>query len=96
MRSGASPQTNNPGPGRTNYTNKSMSTIPHSARITGPISYTTSEGKKRKIPLGPCMVEQSGPGAVDIVWGSKGESSAAFSVSEVKSAAEIGHLLLLD
>jgi len=42
------------------------------------------------------MVEQSGPGAVDIVWGSKGESSAAFSVSEVKSAAEIGHLLLLD
>lgn len=73
-----------------------MTTVPHSARITGPISYTTSEGKKRKIPLGPCMVEQSGASAVDIVWGSNGENSAAFSVNEVKSAAELGHLLLLD
>lgn len=73
-----------------------MTTFNHSARITGPIAYTTSEGKTRKIPLGPCMVEQSGASDVDIVWGSQGQSSAAFSVMEVKSAAALGHLLLLD
>ena len=73
-----------------------MTTFNHSARITGPIAYTTSEGKTKKIPLGPCMLEQSGASDVDIVWGSKGESSAAFTVQEMKSATELGHLLLLD
>jgi len=73
-----------------------MTAISHRARITGPVSYTTSEGKVHEIPVGPCMVEQVGARAAEIVWGSKGENSAALSVDEVKVAADLGNLLVPD
>ena len=73
-----------------------MNTAPHSARITGPITYAAAGGTTLTIPLGPCLVEQFGTRTVDIVWGSEGEHSVGLSVEEALSATELGHLLLLD
>jgi hypothetical protein len=75
---------------------RAMPAIPHSARITGPVSYTTASGSKRTIPLGPCLLEKLDALRVDVVWGTKGQSSTALSVDEVKAAAQHGHLVLLD
>jgi hypothetical protein len=73
-----------------------MARTTHSARITGPVSYQTGEGKPRNIPLGPCLVEQGDGPLVDIVWGASGQNSAALPVEAMVSAEESGHLVLLD
>ena len=73
-----------------------MTTNPHSARITGPVAYTTASGSKRHIPLGPCLVEKLDARRVDVVWGTRGQSSAALSIDDVKAAEQHGFLVLLD
>jgi hypothetical protein len=68
----------------------------YSARITGPVPYLGRDGKHSKIPLGPCLVEhQDGP-QVDIVWGANGQNSAVLPIEVMASAADSGHLVLLD
>ena len=52
-----------------------MTTITHSARITRPVSYATSGGRKSNIPVGPCLIEQIDDRLVNIIWGARGQSS---------------------
>ena len=73
-----------------------MALSTHSARITGPVRYVASSGRKLKIPLGPCLVEQGGGLWVDIVWGASGQNCAALPLPALESAEEGGHLILLD
>lgn len=68
----------------------------HSARITGPVPYTTSGGNTVNIPLGPCLVEQIDEDLVNIIWGKSGQKSAALPVEDIASAEDRGHLVLLD
>ena len=72
-----------------------MATSTHSARIIGPVAYV-HDGKAGHIPVGPCLVERRDSGAVDIIWGARGQRSASLPASEVKAAEDIGHLVLLD
>ena len=73
-----------------------MSHATHSARITGPIAYLSTGGKRANIPLGPCLVEELDDDQVDIVWGPRGERSTVLPVQAVEAAEESGHLVLLD
>ena len=68
----------------------------HSARITGPVTYTTSGGERINLPLGPCLVEQVSSDSVDIFWDASAQSSASISVKEVKAAEAEGRLVVLD
>jgi hypothetical protein len=68
----------------------------HCARITGPVAYVAISGKQRKIPLGPCLVEQGNGPLVDIIWGASGQNSAALPMEELETAEDSGHLVLLD
>jgi hypothetical protein len=68
----------------------------HSARITGPVVYTSTGGKRATIPLGPCLVEEIDGEVVDIVWGPQGERSTVIPFHEFEAAEESGHLVLLD
>ncbi|MEP6874647.1 MAG: hypothetical protein ABI887_09785 [Burkholderiales bacterium] len=58
--------------------------------------YATVGGRQLKIPLGPCLVEQGDDSLVDIIWGAKGQNSVALPVTELQSAEDFGHLVLLD
>lgn len=73
-----------------------MAHTPHSARITGPVTYVGSAGHRDRIPLGPCLIEQSGGRRVNTVWGVSGQKSAALSTEEIEDAENRGHLVLLD
>ena len=73
-----------------------MALTTHRARVTGPVAYRAESGKQASIPLGPCLVEQGDGERVDIVWGTKGENSAALPWHEFEDAANAGHLVLLD
>ncbi len=68
----------------------------HRARITGPVSYRSGSGRKQNIPIGPCLVEGVGGRAIDIIWGTRGQSSVALPVEEIEAAQEQGNLVLLD
>ena len=68
----------------------------HSARIIEPIRYTKGGGKIGTIPVGPCLIEQVDDRSFDIVWGARGQRSAALRVEDVKAAADVGSLVLLD
>ncbi len=68
----------------------------HSARVMGPIPYAKGDGKTATIPLGPCLIEQIDDQSFDIVWGGRGQSSTALRAEDIKAAAAVGHLLLLD
>ncbi len=76
--------------------NKTMHHTMHSARITGPISYAKGGGETGIIPIGPCLIEQVDDQSCDIVWGARGQSSTALRVEDVKAAADVGNLVLLD
>jgi hypothetical protein len=65
------------------------------ARITGPIPYRTSSGRKLNIPLGPCLVENIGGQSIDIIWGEQGQRSVALPIKEIEAAQDHGHLELL-
>ncbi len=73
-----------------------MALTTHRARITGPVAYFGTGGKQLNIPLGPCLVEQGDGERVDIVWGAKGQNSAALPLQELESAEDSGFLVLLD
>jgi len=73
-----------------------MDITTHRARIVSPVSYLAGSGRKQTIPVGPCLVEKVGEQSIDIVWGARGQSSAALSVEEVAMAQDHGHLILLD
>jgi len=60
------------------------------------VVYRTRAGQRKAIPLGPCLIEQSGGRRVAIVWGASGQHSAELPVEEMKNAADKGHLVLLD
>ena len=66
------------------------------ARIAGPVSYRGADGCKQTIPIGPCLVESLGGRSVDIVWGSRGQSSTALPIEVMQAAKNDGHLVLLD
>ena len=65
------------------------------ARITGPVSYLGGGGRKQDIPLGPCMVENLGDRFVDVIWGSRGQSSVAIPIEEIEAAQTRGHLEII-
>lgn len=73
-----------------------MTMTTHTARITGPVAYLAANGRKVNIPLGPCMVESMDGPLTDIVWGTRGQSSAALPSEAVQAAQDEGHLVLLD
>jgi hypothetical protein len=73
-----------------------MDITTHSARITGPVSYLSGGGRKQNIPVGPCLVESLGGQLVDIIWGTRGQSSVALPVDQVKAARDLGNLVLID
>jgi len=73
-----------------------MNITTHSARITGPVSYRAGSGRKQNIPIGPCLVEGIGGRSIDIIWGTRGQSSVALPVEEIEAAQDQGHLVLLD
>ncbi len=73
-----------------------MNISTHRARITGPVPYLSGSGRRQNIPIGPCMVECAGGRSVDIVWGTRGQSSVALPVEEIEAAQDQGHLVLLD
>jgi hypothetical protein len=68
----------------------------HRARITGPVSYLCGNGRRLTIPIGPCLVESLGGRSIDIIWGTRGQSSVALPVEEIKAAQDHGHLVLID
>jgi hypothetical protein len=68
----------------------------HSARIIEPLPYAKGGGETGTIPIGPCLIEQVDDRSFDIVWGARGQSCAALRVEDVKAAADVGNLVLLD
>lgn len=68
----------------------------HRARITGPVTYLSGSGRRQNIPIGPCLVESLGSRSIDIVWGTRGQSSVALPVEDIEAAQDLGHLVLLD
>lgn len=69
-----------------------MSRTTYSARITGPLHYTTSSGKQADVPLGPCLIEQvDGQGSTSS-GGPSGEKSAELAFKELEAAEECGNL----
>lgn len=70
--------------------------VTHTARITGPIPYLSTGGKRANIPLGPCLVEELEDDALDIIWGPLGERSTVLPAQAAEAAEESGHLVLLD
>jgi hypothetical protein len=73
-----------------------MSITTHNARITGPVSYLTANGRTAHIPLGPCMLERRDERDPEIVWGAQGQRSAALPLEALLAARDQGHLVLLD
>lgn len=73
-----------------------MDITTHRARITGPVSYQSGSGRKKNIPIGPCLVESIGGRSIDIIWGARGQSSVAMPVEAIEAAQDQGHLVLLD
>lgn len=73
-----------------------MDITTHHARIVGPVSYRTGTGRMQNIPIGPCLVERLGGRSIDIIWGSRGQSSVALPIEEIETAQDHGHLVLLD
>jgi hypothetical protein len=66
------------------------------ARITGPVPYRSGSGRQMNIPIGPCLLEGLDSPRVDIIWGTRGQSSVALTIAEVLAAREHGHLVMLD
>lgn len=77
-------------------TSKATNPTTRQARVVGPVPYRAGNGRMQKIPLGPCLVESLGGRSIDIIWGSRGQSSVALPVEEIEAARDGGHLVLLD
>jgi hypothetical protein len=68
----------------------------HTARVIGPITFIGSNGRKRTIPIGPCLLEELDGDRVDLVWGPAGDRSAVLPSVEAQRAEREGRLVLLD
>jgi hypothetical protein len=68
----------------------------HSGRVTGPLTFRKTNGKRGHIPVGPCFVEEDDEGSVAIFWGDSGELSAVLTSQEASEATNKGNLVLLD
>jgi hypothetical protein len=68
----------------------------HRARITGPVTYVSGNGRKQNIPIGPCLVECLAGRSIDIIWGQRGQSSVALPFETIEAAQDLGNLVLLD
>ncbi len=66
------------------------------ARVIKPIPYATRGGRQSLIPVGPCLLECDAQGGVAIVWGARGQRSAALPSAVLESAREQGRLQLLE
>lgn len=66
------------------------------ARVTDPITFVAANGRKRTIPVGPCLIEELDGDLVDLVWGPAGEKSAVLPATEAERAERDGKLVLLD
>jgi hypothetical protein len=74
-----------------------MDVTTHLARITGPIDYQQADGgRKRHIPVGPCLVERRCERTIDIVWGTEGQHATTLPVDQFLAARDKGTLVLLD
>ena len=73
-----------------------MDITTHRARITGPVPYRAGTGRKQNIPIGPCLVESLDGRCIDIIWGARGQSSAALPIEEIEVAKDLGRLVILD
>lgn len=73
-----------------------MAITTQTGRITGPVTYLAASGRRIHIPLGPCVIERMDGPLTDIVWGTRGQSSAALPSEAVQAAQDQGHLVLLD
>lgn len=73
-----------------------MNIMTHCARITGPILYQASMGRKQNIPIGPCLIEIVGDRSINVIWGESGQRCVALAVEQIKTAQDQGHLVLLD
>lgn len=73
-----------------------MSHTTRTARITGPLAYLSTGGKRANIPLGPCLVEELDGECFDIVWGPRGERSTVIAAQALEAAEQGGNLVLLD
>lgn len=73
-----------------------MDITTHRARITVPVPYLAGSGRRQNIPIGPCLIESLGGRNVDVIWGVRGQSSAALPIEEIEAAKDLGHLVLLD
>jgi len=60
------------------------------------MAFTVPSGGRKTIPIGPCLLQALGIDEVEIFWGADGERSAVLSRKEMKSAADLGDLVLLD
>ena len=72
-----------------------MDTETQCARITRPIAYVGSGGRKHHIPLGPCLVEHKGERLVDVIWGARGQSSAVLRMEAIEAAQHLGQLVFI-
>lgn len=73
-----------------------MNVTTHHARITVPIDYQINSGRKRHIPIGPCLIERRCERSIDIVWGTEGQHATTLPVEEFLAARDKGTLVLLD
>ena len=73
-----------------------MTTVTHTARVTGPIEFTATDGHAETIPVGPVLIEQLDGQLVDIIWGPSGEESAVLPAKTVEAAELAGQLELID
>ncbi len=71
--------------------------LTHSARVIDPIEFVAPNGRrKRRIPVGPCLVEELEGDLVDLVWGPTGERSVVLPSTEAERAERDGKLVMLD
>jgi hypothetical protein len=65
------------------------------ARVTTPIPYVKDSGRKHLIPVGPCLLESNGDQLISVIWGEHGQRSAALPLTDLQTARDDGHLVLL-
>lgn len=73
-----------------------MNVTTHHARITVPLDYQANGEHKRRIPIGPCLIERRCERSIDIVWGIEGQHATTLPVEEFLTARDRGTLVLLD
>jgi hypothetical protein len=68
----------------------------HSARITGLVTFLARDGQRRRIPEGPCLLEERSDAVVEIIWGANGQNCTRLERDYVEKAKECGRVVLLN